>query len=179
MAAKYVDNGDDWQKAIAKGIVQHHDDDRWFHANPLFVELNLQLAIELRELLGKEAGFRPHLAAHILIEVLLDRALTLEKSGSLELLYEQVGRVDPEKIQEQVNQIAARSTDRIVKFFPRFHDERYLFDYLKDEGIQYRLNRVLKRVQLAPLPNSFLEWLPQAWSRVQQHQAELLPGFGL
>ncbi len=177
-ARLFMENTDPNISELAKGIVRHHLDDDWFHENRCFVELNLALSIELRELLGSDAGFRPHLAAHILIEVLLDRALTLRNPSGLETFYEMVAQVDPARVEAGVNEITStKKTDRIALFVPRFLTERYLFDYLTDEGINYRLNRVLRRVKLAELPAAFLDWIPSAWDRVEKQQDDLLSGF--
>ena len=51
-AAEFVADEDPIVAAIARGVVQHHIDDGWFHATPAFNELSLQFAVEIRELLN-------------------------------------------------------------------------------------------------------------------------------
>ncbi|MGI9519703.1 MAG: hypothetical protein ACR2NP_21800 [Pirellulaceae bacterium] len=165
-------NGAGYQ--LARGIVQHHRDDDWFHNQREFVELNLQFAIELRDLLGADAGFRPHLAGHILIEVLLDGFLTEKDSSRLDLYYQRVSEVDAAQVEEVVNRIAQRSTSRIAEFIPHFIEEGYLYDYVDDVRVRYRLNRVLKRVGLVELPISVLDWLPDARQRVYEQALSML-----
>ena len=164
---------------IAAGIVRHHRDDHWFHGLREFVQLNLELALELRELLGKDAGFRPHLVGHILIEVLLDGYLHERNPGRLDEYYDCVRQVDPVVVQQTVNEIAVVPTDKLAEFVPLFVREAYLYDYVDDQRVRYRLNRVLKRVKLAELPESFLDWLPSARNRVYQlAPAMLTPPIG-
>src|ERR1041385_2901345 len=59
MAVEYVDDPDPLLAAVARGIVQHHADDAWFHATPAFNELNLKFAVQVRDALPGDEGFRP------------------------------------------------------------------------------------------------------------------------
>jgi hypothetical protein len=144
---------------LARGILRHHRDDHWFHNNRGFVELNLRFSVELRDLLGADAGFRPHLAGHIVIEILLDSYLAEQNIQRLDRFYELVSLVDPARVQSVVNRIASVPTDRMADFVPRFLEEAYLYDYLENPRVRYRLNRVLNRVGLPQLPREFEDWL--------------------
>ena len=170
-AIQFVNDARSDVAELAAGIVRHHQDDHWFHECREFVELNLQLSIELRDLLGADAGFRPHLAAHILIEVLLDGYLqeqTENGKQKLDQYYDMVRSVDSQLVEQVINQIAAKPTDKITWFMPKFLEDAYLYDYIADDRVLYRLNRVLKQVLLAELPNSILDWLPAVRKRVYE-----------
>ena len=132
---------------IAAGIIQHIDDDRWFHADQAFVELNLAFAVELRELLKDEPGFRPGFLGHIIIELILDGYLHQAYPGHLESFYEIVRNSKPAAIQDAVCQMATRPTDKLAPYFEIFLREKYLFDYVDDERLIYRINYVLKARQ--------------------------------
>lgn len=173
-AAQFTDDATRDLAELAAGIVRHHRDDYWFHERREFVETNLQFAIELRELLGADAGFRPHLAGHILIEMLLDAFLTEQDPSQLDRYYELVKAVQPAFVQDAINQMARIPTDRIESFMPRYLKEAYLYDYVDDSKTRYRLNRVLRSVKLAELPESFLEWLPTARERVYNLAPQML-----
>ncbi len=160
--------------ALARGIVQHHHDDGWFHNSRTFVELNMRFAIELRELLGSDAGFRPHLAAHIGIEMLLDSYLAERDISRLDRFYALIGQTDPELLELAVNRMAPRPTDQIAEFVPRFIQEGYLYDYLEDVRVRYRLNRVLTKMGMAELPPAFADWVQTARKRVYAGARELL-----
>ena len=41
-------------------------------------------------------------------------------------------------------------------------------DYVDDQRVRYRINRVLKSVKLEELPESLLNWLPNARQRVYE-----------
>jgi len=49
-----------------------------------------------------------------------------------------------------------------------------LYDYLEDAKLLGRLNRVMQRVQLPPLPEGFVDILPAARHAVAQRRQELL-----
>ncbi len=165
---------DDRQHEVASGIVQHHEDDHWFHDHRPFVQLNLELAVDLRERLGADAGFRPHFVAHVVIEMLLDAALVTPDRSQLDKYYEQIKTVDPQVIQDTVNAIAVKPTEKLVPFIDVFLREGYLYDYFEDAGVMYRINRILKRIGLSELPESCIEWVAHTRSRVNQEFNELL-----
>ena len=174
LASEFLDHTDAPTRDLAGGIVQHHDDDGWFHDRAEFVQLNLELSIQLRDLLGADSGFRPHFVAHVVIEMLLDASLTERDQAKLDLYYEQISQVDPQVVEDVVNRIAPKSTNMLAWFVPRFIEEAYIYDYLDDERLMYRMNRILKRVKLGELPNVFLKWLPAARERVYRETDVML-----
>ena len=72
LAEQFVDHEDDDLRSVANGVIRHIEDDGWFHTTQAFVETNLTLAVELRDLLPGDSGFRPMFVGHVLIEVFLD-----------------------------------------------------------------------------------------------------------
>ena len=85
-AVQFVDSDDLELRMVAGGVMRHIADDRWFHGTEAFVMLNLQLAVELRDLLPGDEGFRPTFVGHILIEMLLD-AFWIRDDPALGLRY--------------------------------------------------------------------------------------------
>ncbi len=93
MAQTFLDSADPELSLVAQGIVRHIEDDRWFHGTEAFVDTNMRLAIELRELLPGDAGFRPTFVAHILIEMLLDSFWIRDDRDNAERYYEAIEAV--------------------------------------------------------------------------------------
>jgi len=176
-AVKFVDDSDPIVSTIAKGVVQHHQDDDWFHQTPIFNKLILEFAVELRELFGNERTMRPSLVGHIVVELFLDAYLNEKHPGEMERFYQQVATVDSERVQDAINLFATKPTDKLVAEIKRFVDVRYLFDYATDEGVIYRINKVFKRIKLEPLGDQMLDWMPQARDRVYSNVAGLLPEY--
>lgn len=178
-AIQYIDHSDPVVSTIAKGVVQHHQDDDWFHKGPLFNKLILDFAVELRELFGNERTMRPSLVGHIVVELFIDSYLNSQFPGRLEYFYDQVKTVDGNRIQVAINLFATKPTDKLVDEIERFIRVRYLFDYDTDKGVVFRINKVFKRIKLDPLPDEILNWMPSARARTYNGIANLLPGYSI
>ena len=164
---------------LAGGISRHIDDDRGFHSGSKFMELTMVFALELRQILTDEPGFRPGFLGHIMIELLLDGFLHESFPDKLDQVYDFVTDGDPIAVQNVVNRMAAQPTDKLEPFFPIFLRERYLYDYIVDERLMYRVNHVLRRVKLTPTGDQILGWIPSARQRVYAAAPELLTSFAL
>jgi hypothetical protein len=159
--------------AIARGILQHHADDAWFHGNPAFYELSTEFTHQVRAFLPADGGFRASFLGHILVELLLDDVLIAAEPGALDAYYAAVASVEPQSIEQAVNQFAPRSTDRLAGFIERFLAERFLSDYADDGRLLVRLNQVMRRAGLPQLPEAFCELLPAARKQVHDRRHEL------
>lgn len=173
-AAEFVADADPVVAAIARGVVQHHVDDGWFHATPAFNALSLQFAIEIREMLPGDEGFRPSFLGHILVELLLDRALAEDEPQLLDNYYAALAHLNSAETQRVISHLATRPVDRIAALIPRFIDERFLYDYLDDSKLLMRLNHVMRRVGLPQLPATLLGVIPSLRDRVRRRMGELL-----
>lgn len=159
---------------VASGIIRHHEDDLWFHATRAFTELNLQFAIELREILVGDAGFRPSFVGHISVEMLIDANLMDDNPYLADRYYRSLASLDPQVVQEAVNKIANKTTEKLVTLIPHFVTEGFLYDYRSDEGMLFRLNQIMKRVGLPQLPPTTVGWLQSARLQVKKRCDELL-----
>jgi hypothetical protein len=173
-AAPFVDHAEEPLARIARGIVEHHRDDAWFHETPAFHELCWQFTSLVKQQLPDDEGFRPSFLGHILVEILLDAELIRRQPSRLEQYYRALESIDGLLVQDAVNRMAVRSTDRLAPLVPLFCRERFLWDYLDDGKLLVRLNQVMRRVRLPALPEALLEVLPQARAAVQARASELL-----
>lgn len=174
LAAPFAADADERLSALARGIVRHHADDAWFHETPAFAELSWQLTARVRDALPPDDGLRPSFLGHILVELLLDAALVAEEPSRLEAYYAALSAVDPAFVQAAVGRMATGVPERLAEFVPLFIRERFLWDYGDDGKLWFRLNQVLRRVTLPPLPEAFCKLLPDARRLVGQRKAELL-----
>lgn len=174
-AAPHVDDPSPQFASFARGVVQHHTDDAWFHQQPAFVELSLQFTLQIRDLLAPDDSFRPSFVGHILVELLMDACLAEDDPSILPNYYAALAALDPVQVQTHVNRLATKETMILTEFLPRFQSERFLADYGDDQRLLRRLNQVMKRVQLPPLPESLLQILPAARSDVRSRLGDLLP----
>ena len=162
--------------ALAGGIRQHFLDDARFHKTRAFTELSLDLAVTVRDSLADEEGFRPSFLGHLLVEVLLDATLVAEDPRQLARYYAMLDTIDPILIQRLVSRLAPRPTERLAWFVAAFRRERFLWDYLEDARLGVRLNQIMRRVGLPPLPEGFCELLPPMRRAVALRLDALLDG---
>ncbi len=173
-AQTFLDQPDVLCAEVAAGILQHLDDDLWFHQTLAFAELSLQFTRDLRAVLPEDDSYRPSFLGHILVEILLDAVLIEQQPERLDAYYAAFETIDPRVLSDAVNRMASRRSDTLAAFIPRFLSERFLYDYPDDAKLLGRLNHVMRRVKLTPLPSSILEFLPPARSEVRARRDELL-----
>lgn len=171
----HANDADPQRAAFARGVLQHHADDDWFHQQRAFVELSLQFTLLIRDLLAPDDGFRPSFVGHILVELLLDACLDEDDPQLLPNYYAALNQLDPQLLQQHINALATKPTELLTNFIPRFQSERFLADYRDDQRLLHRLNQVMRRAKLPPLPESFLQILPQARKKVREQINDLLP----
>ncbi len=117
---------------------------------------------------------RPAFLGHLLVELLLDAALIADDPARLTEYYQVLDRLDPQQIETAVNCMAPQPTRRLAAFVELFRRERVLCDYREDGRLMVRLNQVLRRVKLEPLPDGFAALLPAARTLVMERKESLL-----
>jgi hypothetical protein len=160
--------------AVAQGIIQHHHDDAWFHNTDAFNLRSWEITVLCAAALPKDEGFRPSVLGHILLELLLDAALIEADPPRLQRYYAAMETVDAPTVQRAVSEIACRPPDRLAWFIQQFCQVRFLCDYADDAKLLFRLNQVMRRVNLAPLPDSFCNVIGPAREIATTHASELL-----
>jgi hypothetical protein len=178
-AAQFIDSPDDAIARVARGVLHHVDDDRWFHSTEAFVSTNLELAVQLRDLLrradGKgDDGFRPTFVGHIVIEMLLDSLWIRDDRSKADSYYAAVASVDADEVQRAVVAISGKPVSRLTDVIGRFVDAAFLYDYLTPEGMLFRINQVMGRVGLSQLPPETTRWLAETSKLVESRRVRLL-----
>jgi len=172
----FLDDSDACTAAVAGGALQHLRDDARFHDSRAFAETSLAITVLARDTLGAETGMRPAFLGHLLTELLLDASLIADKTVHLTEYYRVLETVEATRVEAAVNRMAPRSTRYLAIFIDHFRKERILWDYLEDGKLTVRLNQVMRRVRLAPLPEEFAAVLPAARQLVSERKNELLDG---
>lgn len=173
-ALPHCEADDPYLAEVARGVIQHHQDDDWFHRSPAFADLSWRFTVLIRDGIGADDGLRPSFLGHILVELLLDAELAARNPGLLPAYYDALAQIEPTKVETAVNAIATRTSDRLAWFIERFLEVRFLEDYAEDEKLTLRLNQVLGRVKLPALPSGFAPLLPIMRSAVAERYDELL-----
>jgi hypothetical protein len=172
----FLEHADPTTRTVARGLLQHFRDDAVFHDTRAFAELSLELTVMCRDALGGPPGLGPRFLGHLLVELLVDAALAAENPQRLDAYYRAMESVDAGAIQEAVNRIAPRPTQRLSPMLSAVTSERFLSDYLDDVRLWRRLNQIMRRVGLDALDEGFQAVLSPARRRVVQRRDELLSG---
>lgn len=174
LAVPLVDDADPIVAAVARGVVQHHRDDAWFHQTLAFNELCLALTILVRDALPPDPSLRPSFLGHILVELLLDAELIARHPQQICDYYAALDTIDSVAFAQALNRMTTKPVLNIERLIPRFSAERFLYDYAEDGKLLRRLNNVMQRVQLAPLPDNLRDTLAIARAMVAPRVDELL-----
>ena len=174
MAAMHLDSEDDELRQVAGGIVRHIDDDHWFHGTEAFVTTNLELAVQLRDRLPGDSGFRPMFVGHIIIEMLLDAGWIRRDPSIATRYYDSIIAQDANVIERCVNIITGKPTGKLVGVVQKFAEIQFLLDYLDYDLLLMRLNQVMKRVGLSALPDDLTGWLAETDQLVESRRQRLL-----
>lgn len=171
----WLDNQDHLQAEIAAGVRQHLHDDGWFHATRSFTEVTTRLTHLFRHRLGADDQYHCGFLGHVGMELLLDAVLMERYPEKFEQYYAILTSVDSAAIQAAVNRMARLPTQRLQMFIDLFRQHQFLRDYADDVRLLERLNQVLQRVKLSPLPSFAHELLAESRQIVRLHVDELLP----
>ena len=170
----FLEHDDPNVAEFAAGVLQHLHDDRWFHKTRGFFEVTGKLADLFRQLAETDDRFRASFLGHIVTELLMDDVLRERYPDRLDHYYEVMQQVDAEFIDDAVNQMARGQTQRLKMFVGLFVRERFLYDYQDPQRLLYRLNQVMRRVQLSPLPESTVNVLIEGRRIVKDRCYDLL-----
>jgi hypothetical protein len=162
--------------ALAGGLAQHFRDDARFHESRAFAETSMALSAAVRDALPPDTGFRPSFLGHVLVEVLLDWALSVENPDALDRYYAALTAIDPLLVQTMLNRFMPRPTERLVPMIFMFRRERVLCDYAEDAKLLYRMNQVMQRVGFSELPGTLTDIFSAARQLVSSRRTELLAG---
>ncbi len=172
--AERADGSGSIDAELAAGAWQHFEDDQWFHKTRAFAEATAHLAKLLRDFLGPGDNFRCGFLGHITCELLLDSVLIERHPGLIDRYYTAFAQLDPGCLSAAVCDLAGQPVE-VARWLPIFCREQFLRDYADSARLAYRLNQVLRRVKLEPLPAGIEEPLSAGRSIVRSYADGLLP----
>jgi hypothetical protein len=171
----FIDESGSLTAEVAAGALQHLNDDRWFHTTTGFYETTGELSRLFREVLGTADGVRSPFLGHVVAELQLDGHLIERFPKHLDRYYDLVGEVDSDGIEESVNLMATKTSDRLSWLITRFYGEQFMRDYRSPGRLRFRLNQIMLRVGLEPLPDEVEHALAHSWDIVGERFSDLLP----
>jgi len=171
----FVEDASSIESELACGIKQHLDDDHWFHSTQGFLEVSTDLSILFRDLFRNDDSARVGFLGHITTELLLDAVLIDQNPGLIDRYYAAFQEIDPIQTEQATNRMATRETDQLRAWLVLFHKEGFLRDYPDPQRMCLRLNQVMKRVKLQPLPEGTISVLKTGREIVEKRLDDLLP----
>lgn len=160
--------------ALARGVVQHLHDDRWFHSNPAFERVTGELTLRIRAAYPEHRRLRASFLAHIVLEMLLDASLDKQGPVTFDAYYGVLDAIGGDALQLLAARLTNRPSAHLAMGLRFFKDARFLFGYRDDDALVRRLNGIAVRVRQPALPDDFVALLPDARALVEQHAEELL-----
>lgn len=156
------------ERPLKEGILQHHRADHLFHNSRFFTEGNgfIKTALTTNGLV--KPGVRMFFVTHILLELVLDRHLLNTERDVGIRFYDDLARISCERTEDfllQTGLPAAGFGDHIR----RFTEARYLQSYVKDDGLFYALNRMLKATRQNFFEEDSLEMFSLALADIEKY----------
>lgn len=173
--APHFESDDPFIAALATGAQRHLDDDGWFHCTRGFAEVTAELGLLFRDRLGGTDGFRCGFLGHLALELLLDAILWERFPSEMDRYYELITDVDADRVESVVAAITGQRPEGLAWLIEHFRQEEILRDYADDARLTRRLNQVLRRVKLTPLPDAAPRWLAEARQIVRTRVMDVLP----
>ena len=171
----WADGGETLQAEVAAGTLRHLHDDGWFHATRGFVEVTGELTQLFREQLGADDQYHCGFLGHVGMELLLDAVLIERYPARFDEYWRVLNAVDPLAIEAAINRMARQPSDRLAWFITLFRRAQFLRCYTNDQRLLTRLNQVLTRVKLCPLPPQATFVLAESRKIVGERLNDLLP----
>lgn len=162
-------------REIAAGILQHLEDDRWFHGTPAFFESVGRLGGRFRSILGEGDGWKCGFLGHVILEVLIDAVLIEQQPDELERYYNTIAAVDGVRVERTVAGLSTRAPNHLATFVDLYRRERFLQDYVDNDRLLFRMNQVMRRVALEPLPAEVQEVFDFGRDWIRPRLTDLLP----
>ena len=132
-----------------EGCMMHLERDRRFHGSAYFKEAEAALKeLFRREELGKTVP-RTWLAAHLLVELMLDRVLMKQAPELLDAFYHSLRNTSPETTNLFLED-AQLAASAFRQRFDRFTEVAYLYHYPDDGAMTYSLMRIYMQAKVTP-----------------------------
>ena len=127
------------------GIAHHELADGLWHQSGFFKDKCDLIKVVLSAYGFYKKPFRPFFMSHVMLEILMDRAIVRESEAHPNKMYDSLEEVGDALIQEISD--VHKATSEFGRFFANFRSNRYVFSYSDNEMFIYALNRLFSRVK--------------------------------
>lgn len=129
-------------ESLGKGSRDHIEGDRIFHQSEFFTVCQNHIS----DLLDKQAAWpRKWFLNHLLLEIVLDRALMDLNTNLCSDFYNQLEKCDIQELTIFLEHLGVLDFSKFGTGYARFVNFRFIFDYKHNEKIFFALSRVYLR----------------------------------
>lgn len=137
---------DEKEESFKHGISLHVRADAIWHNSDYFKFKTELIGDVLRDFEFYEKPYRPFFMTHVMLEILLDRMLLLQKPDLATGMYNSLEGLEKQWIIQLFSN--EKLSENMPKFVSNFTDSRYVYKYSDNAHFIYALNRLFKRVGL-------------------------------
>jgi len=130
---------------LLAGSLRHLERDKEFHQSPFFVKSEAQLGELFRREKLEHHIPRVWLAAHLVLELMLDRVLMKQHPGMLDNFYHSLDHTEREELNAFLHASLHIAYSTFHEGWNRFRQSRYLYYYTEDEKFAYSIMRIYMR----------------------------------
>lgn len=139
------------QKELLTGCMKHVDSDKKFHASAFFEHYLNEVNNVIKKTAFSEKLQRKWFLAHILFELLLDRAILKYEPAYVDRFYSDLGLVSDKQLEFFLGSTNAVSPDSFITRYRHFTQVQYIRYYTDNNKFVYSLNRIMIRAGLSEL----------------------------
>lgn len=154
--------------AITDGWHRHVEVDKLFHSSAFFYQHTHQLRKKIEHTIS-DLPIRASFLAHIALELLLDHLLIVHNTLNVARLYEHLENVDRNVLRLYLNELNNVDTERFLRFYDKFIESKYIFDYADIANIPHALYSICRRIWQFEIQPHHLDNLTHELQDYQRH----------
>lgn len=154
--------------AITEGWQRHIEVDKLFHSSAFFYTHTHELRKKIEHIVA-DLPIRASFLAHIALELLLDHLLIEHNTLNVARLYEQLENVDTHALTLYLKELEGVDVARFLRFYERFIESKYIFDYADIDNIPHALYAICRRIWQFETQTQHLEELARELRDYQKH----------
>jgi hypothetical protein len=136
------------QQLLLQGCLSHYARDKQFHASSFFERYQHIANETLRSIPFSENVQRKWFIAHVLTELMIDRAFVKKFPHLVDSFYESLNLIDDIQLSGFLNHYGMTDTNDFFTFFNHFRSVKYIYYYADNNKFLYSLGRIMMRVGL-------------------------------
>ncbi|MCB9236181.1 MAG: hypothetical protein H6581_31320 [Bacteroidia bacterium] len=134
---------------LLEGVKRHFHADAFFHTSPFFERETQWLSAQMTQRFPGDTIPRKYFIAHILLELVLDKALIHRHPDLLDNYYAHFTQSPLDQVRHATELVTKRELKNYDGFLAKFRDHKYLYNYTRWDHIVFVLKKIMERVSIA------------------------------